>query len=56
MGDVWIKYLDFFAVSIPQQGADLFGMVGAAIYHCEQDTINFEFSIDLPPYLVDGLQ
>lgn len=50
------KHLDFAAVGITQQGANVLCKIGTVVHHRQQNTINLQFRIDLPVYLVDGLQ
>ena len=46
MRNICGEYHDFAAVGIPQQGADLFGKVGTAVYHGQQNTVDLQFGID----------
>lgn len=48
MRNICGEYHDFAAVGIPQQGADLFGKVGTAVYHGQQNTVDLQFGIDRP--------
>ena len=56
MGNLGAEHLDFAAVGLPQQGGDLFGEVGPAVHHRQQDTVNLELGIDLPLDLIDCLE
>ncbi len=44
MRDVGAKHVQLRAVSFPQQGADLLGVIGAAIHYRQQDAVDFELS------------
>ena len=44
------------SVCLPDQIADLFSVVGAAVRHGQQDAFDFQFRVDLPPNLLHGLQ
>ena len=48
MRNICGEYHDFAAVGIPQQGADIFGKVGTAVYHGQQNTVDLQFGIDRP--------
>ena len=50
-GIVSVKHLDLAAVGTSNQIVDLLPVVGAAVGHGQQDTLNFQFRIDLPPDL-----
>ena len=56
VGYLRIEYLDVPAVGLPEQGADLPGKVGPAVHHRQQDAVNEQLGIDLPPHLAHGLQ
>ena len=51
-----LKNLQMLSVCLPNQVADLLSVVGAAVGHSQQDALNFQFRVDLPPYLLDSLQ
>ena len=53
VGNLTGKYLDFTAVVLPQQCADLLCEVRAAVHHGQQDAVDLELRVNLPPYLVD---
>ena len=55
-GDGLLKHLQVFSVCLPNQIADLLSIIGAAVGHGEQDTLNFQLWVDLPPNLLHGLQ
>ena len=44
------------SVCLPDQIADLLSVVGAAVGHGQQNTLNFQLRVDLPPNLLHGLQ
>ena len=52
MGDLWAEYIDLTAIGLPQERGDLFGKVGSAVHHRQQDTVYLELGVDLPLYLV----
>ena len=52
MGDLCAEYFDFAAIGLPQERGDLFGKVGSAVHHRQQDTVYLELGVDLPLYLV----
>jgi len=52
MGDLCAEYIDLTAIGLPQERGDLFGKVGSAVHHRQQDTVYLELGIDLPLYLV----
>ena len=52
MGDLCAEYFDLAAIGLPQERGNLFGKVGSAVHHRQQDTVNLELGIDLPLYLV----
>ena len=54
-----IKYFRFpnyvsdkFTIGLTQERGDLFGKVGSAVHHRQQDTVYLELGVDLPLYLV----
>ena len=49
MRNICGEYHDFATVGIPQQGADLFGKVGTAVYHGQQNTVDLQFGPQYPP-------
>jgi len=51
-----VEHLDLAAVSTPNQIVDLLPVVGAAISHSQQNTLNFQLGVDLPSDFLDGLQ
>ena len=48
-GNCLVEHLDPAAVSTPNQIVNLLPIVGAAVGHSQQDTLNFQFRVDLPP-------
>ena len=52
MGDLCAEYFDLAAIGLPQERGNLFGKVGSAVHHRQQDTVNLELGVDLPLYLV----
>ena len=52
MGDLCAEYFDLAAIGLPQERGDLFGKVGSAVHHRQQDTVYLELGVDLPLYLV----
>ena len=46
------EYFDLAAIGLPQERGDLFGKVGSAVHHRQQDTVYLELGVDLPLYLV----
>jgi len=54
--DGLFKHLQVPSVCLPDQIADLLSVVGAAVRHGQQDTLNFQFRVDLPPDLLHRLQ
>ena len=52
MGDLCAEYFDLAAIGLPQERGDLFGKVGSAVHHCQQDTVYLKLWVDLPLYLV----
>ena len=54
-GDLRPEYPDLFAVVGTQRCDDLLGLVGTAVHHREQDAVDFQFRVDLPLDLCDGL-
>ena len=54
-GDLGAENIDLAAVSLAQKGGDLFRKVRAAVHHRQQDTINLELGVDLPPYFANRL-
>ena len=44
------------AVALPNQIADVFGVVGAAVHHRQKNPFNPQFRVDLPLDLVDGYE
>ena len=44
------------SVRLPDQIADLFSVVGAIVGHGQQNTLNFQFRVDLPPDFLHRLQ
>ena len=56
MGNLRIEHLELAAVGVAEQGGNLLCVVRAVVHHRQQDTVDFQFGIDLPPHLGDGLQ
>ena len=54
--DVRREHFQLAAVGVAQQRTDLAGVVRAAVHHCQQNPVNTQLRIDLPPYLGDSLQ
>ena len=52
VGDLCAEYFDLAAIGFPQERGDLFGKVGSAVHHRQQDTVYLELGVDLPLYLV----
>ena len=52
MRNLCAEYFDLAAIGLPQERGDLFGKVGSAVHHRQQDTVNLELGVDLPLYLV----
>ena len=52
MGDLCAEYFDLAAIGFPQERGNLFGKVGSAVHHRQQDTVYLELGVDLPLYLV----
>ena len=50
------KHFDFAAVGFAQQGRNFTGICCADIYHGQQDAVNLQLGVNLPPYFGDGLQ
>ena len=51
--DVFIlKEYNLVAIGLPQERGNLFGKVGSAVHHRQQDTVYLELGVDLPLYLV----
>ena len=55
-GNGLVKHLDLAAVSTPNQVVDLLPVVGAAVGHGEQDALDFQLRVDLPPDFLHRLQ
>lgn len=53
-GNVGLVNLQLSAVALPNQIADVFGVVGAAVHHRQKNPFNPQFRVDLPLDLVDG--
>ena len=55
-GNGLVEHLDLAAVGTPNQIVDLLSVVGAAVGHSQQDALDFQFRVDLPPDLLHRLQ
>jgi len=55
-GNGLVKHLDLAAVGTSNQIVDLLSVVGAAVGHSQQDALDFQFRVDLPPDLLHRLQ
>jgi len=55
-GDGLLKHLQVLSVCLPDQIADLFSVVGATVGHGQQDALDFQLRVDLPPDLLHRLQ
>ena len=51
-----LEHLQMLSVGLPNQIADLLPIDCAAVRHGEQDALNFQFRVYLPPYFLHGLQ
>lgn len=51
-----LKHPDFAAVHLPNQRVDFPAVIGAAVCHGHQDTLDFQLLVDLPAHFLDGLQ
>lgn len=51
-----LKHPDFAAVHLPNQCIDFPAVIGAAVRHGHQDTLDFQLRVDLPAHFLDGLQ
>ena len=54
-GNGLVEHFDLAAVSTPNQVVDLLPIVGAAVRHSQQDALDFQFRVDLPPDLLHRL-
>ena len=54
--NVRCEHFQLVAVGIAQQRTDLAGVICSAVYHRQQNPVDAQLRIDLPPYLGDGLQ
>ena len=55
-GNGLLKHLQVLSVCLPDQIANLLSVVGAVVGHGQQNTLDFQLGVDLPPDLLDGLQ
>ena len=55
-GNGLVEHFDLAAVSTPNQVVDLLPIVGAAVRHSQQDALDFQFRVDLPPDFLHSLQ
>ena len=55
-GNSLLEHLDLAAVSTPNQIVDLLSIVGAAVGHGQQDALDFQLGVDLPPDFLHSLQ
>ena len=51
-----VEYFQMFSVALPNQIADLLAIDGAVVRHGEQDTLDFQLRIYLPPDFANRLQ
>ena len=49
------EHFQFAAVGVAQQRTDLAGVVCSAIHHRQQNPVDAQLRIDLPPYFGNGL-
>ena len=52
VGNLCAEYFDLAAIGLSQKCGNLFGKVGSAVNHRQQDTVYLELGVDLPLYLV----
>lgn len=50
------EHFQLAAVGVAQQRTDLAGVVCAVVYHRQQNPVDTQLGVDLPPHLGDGLQ
>ena len=55
-GNGLVEHFDLAAVSTPDQIVDLLSIVGAAVGHGQQDALDFQLGVDLPPDFLHRLQ
>ena len=55
-GNGLVEHFDLAAVSTPDQIVDLLSIVGAAVGHGQQDALDFQLGVDLPPDFLHSLQ
>ena len=55
-GNGLVEHLDLAAVGTPNQVVDLLSVVGAAVGHGQQDTLDFQVRVDLPMDFLHRLQ
>ena len=45
VGNLCAEYFDLAAIGLPQERGDLFGKVGSAVHHRQQDTVYLELGL-----------
>ena len=53
-GNICLVDFQLSAVALPNQIADVLGVVGAAVHHRQKNPFDFQFGVDLSLDLVDG--
>ena len=53
-GNVCLVNLQLSTVALPNQIADVLGVIGAAVHHRQKNPFDFQFGVDLSLDLVDG--
>ena len=55
-GNGLVEYFQMLSVALPNQIADLLAVDGAAVRHSEQDALDFQLRVYLPPHFANCLQ
>ncbi len=56
MGNVSGKYLHAASIGFSDQGTDVLCKIRAAVHNSQQNAVCFQFGVNLPVYLLGGLQ